>query len=75
MIRLLSIGLILSFALSPHFLFAQERDRIRVTGKVTDLKGEPLAGVSVQEKGNGNGTITNDHNKTGEYRKDTGKLQ
>lgn len=30
-----------------------------VTGKVTNDKGEPMAGVSVQEKGTNNGTSTN----------------
>ncbi|MDR1338774.1 MAG: carboxypeptidase-like regulatory domain-containing protein [Prevotellaceae bacterium] len=38
MIRLLSIGLILSFALSPHFLFAQERDR-NGNGTITNMGG------------------------------------
>jgi TonB-linked SusC/RagA family outer membrane protein len=59
MSRLLLIGLILSFVFSPPFVSAQERSGIRVTGKVTDVKGEPLMGVSVQEKGSGNGTVTN----------------
>lgn len=57
--RLLLIGIVLSLVLSPHQLFAQERARVQVTGRVTDLKGEVLIGVSVQEKESGNGTITN----------------
>lgn len=34
---------------------------IPVTGKVLDDKGEPLPGVSVQEKGTNNGTVTNNN--------------
>lgn len=37
---------------------------VRVKGKVTDEKGLPIPGVSVMEKGNGNGSTTN---LTGDY--------
>lgn len=40
----------------PGALFQQERTRI--TGRVTDVSGEPLPGVNVVEKGTVNGTIT-----------------
>jgi TonB-linked SusC/RagA family outer membrane protein len=33
---------------------------ISVNGKITDEKGDPLAGVSVVEKGTSSGTVTND---------------
>lgn len=33
---------------------------LKVTGKVTDEKGEPLIGASVMEKGTGNGTVTDE---------------
>ncbi|HVW59363.1 MAG TPA: SusC/RagA family TonB-linked outer membrane protein, partial [Puia sp.] len=33
---------------------------VRITGKVTSVMGEPLKGVSVQEKGTNNGTTTGD---------------
>lgn len=33
---------------------------IPITGKVTDEKGEPLAGVNIIEKGTSNGAVTND---------------
>jgi TonB-linked SusC/RagA family outer membrane protein len=42
--------------LSPLFSQAQQR---KITGKVTDSKGEPLPGVSIIVKGTANGTITN----------------
>lgn len=37
----------------------KENQQIRVTGKITGENNEPLAGVSVQEKGTSNGTSTN----------------
>lgn len=37
----------------------EENRDIRVTGKITGDNGEPLSGVSVQEKGTSNGTTTN----------------
>lgn len=33
--------------------------QIRVTGEVTDMRGEPLPGVNIVEKGTTNGTISN----------------
>ena len=33
---------------------------VNVKGKVTNSKGEPIGGVSVQEKGTNNGTVTKD---------------
>jgi TonB-linked SusC/RagA family outer membrane protein len=42
----------------------EENKEIRVTGKVTGDNDEALAGVSVQEKGTPNGTITNN---SGDY--------
>ena len=36
----------------------EENRAVRVTGKITGDNGEPLAGVSVQEKGTNNGTST-----------------
>ncbi|HET9825860.1 MAG TPA: carboxypeptidase-like regulatory domain-containing protein, partial [Chitinophagaceae bacterium] len=41
--------------LSPALLWAQQRE---ITGKITDEKGTPLTGVSVQEKNTRNGTST-----------------
>lgn len=38
--------------------------RLPVKGKVTDEKGNPIPGVSIQEKGTGNGTVTTE---TGEF--------
>src|SRR5688572_27769006 len=43
--------------LIPFFVFSQTR---QVQGTVTDEKGEPLAAVSVLQKGTNNGTTTND---------------
>lgn len=37
----------------------QEKSRLPVTGSVTGGNGEPLADVSVMEKGTANGTVTN----------------
>ena len=39
---------------SPYFL-----QSIKISGHVTDESGESLAGVSIKEKGTGNGTTTN----------------
>lgn len=41
--------------LIPISIYAQDNS---VTGRISDEKGEMLIGVSVQEKGTGNGTIT-----------------
>lgn len=41
----------------PFFVFSQSRP---ITGTVTDDKGEPLASVSVMQKGTSNGTTTNE---------------
>lgn len=38
----------------------------RIYGVVADGKGEPLAGVNIQEKGTGNGTVSD---KDGNYSK------
>lgn len=49
------------FVLSLLFLqFASSAlaQQIRVTGKVTDMRGEPLPGVNIVEKGTTNGTIS-----------------
>ena len=43
--------------LIPFFVFSQTR---QVQGTVTDEKGEPLAAVSVMQKGTNNGTTTNE---------------
>lgn len=45
----------LLFAFLSCYCYAQG---LKVTGKVTDEKGEPLIGASVLEKGSSNGTIT-----------------
>ncbi|MCF0056386.1 TonB-dependent receptor [Dyadobacter sp. CY356] len=45
----------LFFILLSLSTFAQ---KLKITGKVTDEKGEPLIGASVVEKGTGNGTST-----------------
>lgn len=42
---------------SPVQVSAQA-NKITVSGTVVDVNGEPLVGVSVLEKGTGNGTIT-----------------
>ncbi|MDR1746695.1 MAG: SusC/RagA family TonB-linked outer membrane protein [Tannerella sp.] len=39
-------------------LIIQQQDK-RITGKIVDATGEPLAGANVTEKGTANGTITN----------------
>ncbi len=39
----------------------EENKSVKVTGKITGENGEPLAGVSVQEKGTGNGTSTDNN--------------
>ena len=50
---LLSVG-------SPYFLMADNLQFERkVTGRVTDAKGDDLIGVNVMEEGTTNGTITN----------------
>src|ERR1041385_7306467 len=41
--------------LAAHPLWAQPRE---ITGKITDEKGTPIAGVTVQEKNTRNGTST-----------------
>ncbi|MCD7938091.1 MAG: TonB-dependent receptor [Tannerellaceae bacterium] len=53
--------LILSSLLGLLFLFSQQAraQQLALSGTVTDEKGEPLIGVSVQVKGTSNGTITN----------------
>lgn len=38
---------------------------LKVTGKVTDEKGDPLIGASVLEKGTGNGTVTDENGAYG----------
>lgn len=43
---------------------AEENREVRITGKITGAENEPLAGVSIQEKGTSNGTTTNNN---GEY--------
>jgi len=36
-------------------------DRVLIRGQVTDQGGQPLSGVSINEKGTGNGTVTDSH--------------
>jgi TonB-linked SusC/RagA family outer membrane protein len=56
------IILVFLFLTNVSYLLAQAQ--IRVTGTVIDQGNEPLVGVSVIEKGTGNGTVTN---MNGEY--------
>ncbi|ANE52105.1 SusC/RagA family TonB-linked outer membrane protein [Flavisolibacter tropicus] len=49
--------LVITFLVLPYLAFAQTR---QITGTVTDEGGNPLAFVSVVEKGTKNGTTTND---------------
>ncbi|PZR24339.1 MAG: hypothetical protein DI535_22320 [Citrobacter freundii] len=42
----------------------EENREVRITGKITGAENEPLAGVSIQEKGTSTGTTTNNN---GEY--------
>ncbi|HVF96457.1 MAG TPA: SusC/RagA family TonB-linked outer membrane protein, partial [Flavisolibacter sp.] len=51
--RILPAGFLLLFS-----LFAFSQNSFRVAGKVRDIAGQPLEGVSVQEKGTSNTTIT-----------------
>ena len=46
------------FVLLSCYCYAQG---LKVTGKVTDEKGDALMGASVMEKGTGNGTITDEN--------------
>jgi TonB-linked SusC/RagA family outer membrane protein len=43
----------------PKTIISESRKRKIITGKVTDDKGGPLVGVSITERGTGNGTVTN----------------
>src|SRR6478735_11210850 len=49
--------LVITFLVLPYLAFAQTR---QITGTVTDESGNPLAFVSVVEKGTKNGTTTNE---------------
>src|SRR5882672_779296 len=51
---LLMIKPVIFFILFTAFQ-ARANDALRVTGKITGNNGEPLSGVSVQEKGTNNG--------------------
>ena len=51
--------MLLYVLLMPFCLFAQ--DKIKVTGQVTGENSQPLAAVSVTEKGSTNGTLTDDN--------------
>ncbi len=53
--RKLKLLLMAAFMLSAHFLFAQSRE---ITGKVTDEKGNPLIGATVNIKNTRTGTST-----------------
>jgi TonB-linked SusC/RagA family outer membrane protein len=53
--RKLKLLLLAAFLLPVQFLWAQPRE---VTGKVIDEKGNPIAGVTIQEKNSRNGTST-----------------
>ncbi|MFA7493887.1 MAG: carboxypeptidase-like regulatory domain-containing protein [Proteiniphilum sp.] len=48
----------LIFLFLLFFSFFVKAQQITVTGSVTDEKGEPLTGVTVQIKGSGSGTVT-----------------
>ncbi|MDR0542095.1 MAG: TonB-dependent receptor [Dysgonamonadaceae bacterium] len=54
-----------SVSLSSWGLYAQTAPSIAIHGAVTDVQGEPLAGVNVEEVSTGNGTITD---LDGQYR-------
>ena len=41
-----------------NLMFLSAQNTVRISGKVTDDTNEPLIGVSILEKGTGNGTIT-----------------
>ena len=56
-LMLLLVNLLLFFAVGQ--IQAGTIQQKTVTGKVTDLKGEPLIGVNVIVKGTTNGTVTN----------------
>lgn len=50
-----------AFSAGNHSLnvISVEQNKVVVTGTVTDLKGEPIIGANIIEKGTANGTITN----------------
>ncbi len=50
-------GCLFLLIIIPVFAFSQSR---LISGNVTNEKGEPLAAVSVMEKGTTNGTVTNE---------------
>lgn len=55
------ILLLLLFSVSNSYIYAfelKDKQEILISGKVLDASGEPLIGVSVQEKETINGTIT-----------------
>jgi len=55
--RIILLLLLLPLIMAPR-LYAQDSNPITVTGSVKDINGEPLAGVTVLEKGTSNGTRT-----------------
>jgi len=60
-ISILYFVLVVLFMCLPVFVSAQtgtQSQQRRITGVVTDLKGEPIIGVSVIQKGTTNGTAT-----------------
>lgn len=42
----------------PQPLTVQQKEKLKVTGKITDTNGEPVIGASVVEKGTTNGNMT-----------------
>jgi len=56
--KTIKAGILLLFALLAGSVFAQN---IQVTGRVTDVTGEFMIGVSISEKGTANGTATDEN--------------
>lgn len=48
---------------TPFPVIEQVRNKVQISGVVVDTSGEVLIGATVQEKGNGNGTITDSDGK------------
>lgn len=57
MIKILqkSLAILFLMLVTSELTFSQE---FTISGKITDIEDEPMAGVNVVEKGTGNGTIT-----------------
>ncbi len=56
-LRELAMCCLLCVGTNAFVVFAQNQ-KVNITGKVVDVKGEPLLGVSILEEGTSNGTVT-----------------